>query len=154
MYPKRPYIEFYMLSSLFWNRSTLQNIKNICLTRSKILHTKLKLNRTFFIVFILSRTQLLDLSRNQLNSIGDALASKLRRIKDVKLENNPLICDRCHLGSLIDMVGSVSVTIYKQTMLHLYTQHYSLAYLYLPLRWSVSTLSHIPNSQFKTKYIL
>lgn len=51
----------------------------------------------------------MDLSRSQLESIGDGLATKLHRIKDVKLENNPLICDRCHMGSLIAMASSVSL---------------------------------------------
>lgn len=32
----------------------------------------------------------------------------MQRIRDVKLENNPLICDRCHMGSLIDIARSVS----------------------------------------------
>lgn len=58
--------------------------------------------------------QSLDLSRNQLNGFDDMFVVKLQRIKDVKLENNPLICDRCHLGSLVDIARSVSniITIF------------------------------------------
>ena len=54
------------------------------------------------------QTQLLDLSRNQLNGFGDGIAAKLRKIREVKLENNPLICDRCHMGALIDKAETVS----------------------------------------------
>lgn len=56
----------------------------------------------------LDDSQLLDLSRNQLNGFDDVLTVKLRRIRDVRLENNPLICDRCHMGSLIDIARTVS----------------------------------------------
>lgn len=52
--------------------------------------------------------QLLDLSRNQLNGFDDHFVAKLQRIKDVRLENNPLICDKCHMGSLIDVASTVS----------------------------------------------
>lgn len=52
--------------------------------------------------------QLLDISRNQLNGIEDSQAIMLQKIKEVRLENNPLICDRCHMGSLIQMVKHVS----------------------------------------------
>lgn len=45
--------------------------------------------------------QFLDLSRNQLNGIPERYAAQLSRIADVKLENNPLICDWCHMGPLI-----------------------------------------------------
>ncbi|KAG4065098.1 hypothetical protein HA402_007495, partial [Bradysia odoriphaga] len=51
--------------------------------------------------------ELLDLSRNQLNGVNAAIASKLRRIKDVILTKNPLICDVCHLGSLISVMPTV-----------------------------------------------
>lgn len=52
--------------------------------------------------------QLLDLSRNQLNGIEDTQAAMLQKIKEVRLENNPLICDRCHMGSLIQIAKNVS----------------------------------------------
>ena len=51
--------------------------------------------------------QMLDLSRNQLNGIEERYAKKLMKIKDVKVENNPLICDKCHMGSLIDDAAKV-----------------------------------------------
>lgn len=54
------------------------------------------------------RLQLLDLSRNQLEGFDDTHVLKLQKIKDVKLENNPLICDRCHMGTLIDIARRVS----------------------------------------------
>lgn len=59
--------------------------------------------------------QLLDLSRNRLNGFDDSFTWKLRQIKDVKLANNPLICDRCHMGALIDIAQTVRIAldIYK-----------------------------------------
>lgn len=60
-----------------------------------------------FVLFDL--LQLLDLSRNQLSGFDDAIATRLGNIGDVKLENNPLICDRCHMGSLIAMAKTVSL---------------------------------------------
>lgn len=66
-----------------------------------------------FIDFFISRNHLyvwqaLDLSRNQLNGIADNQVALLRKIADVHLENNPLICDRCHMGALIQIAKSVS----------------------------------------------
>lgn len=55
-----------------------------------------------------STTQLLDLSRNQLNGIEDSQTMLLQKIREVRLENNPLICDRCHMGSLIQIAKNVS----------------------------------------------
>lgn len=51
--------------------------------------------------------QVLDLSRNQLNGVEENFAVKLQNINDVRLENNPLICDRCHMGPLIDKAENV-----------------------------------------------
>lgn len=58
--------------------------------------------------------QLLDLSRNNLNGFDDNQVWKLRQIKDVKLENNPLVCDRCHMGALIstDIIQTVRIILY------------------------------------------
>lgn len=61
-------------------------------------------SKSNFIRFV----QLLDISRNQLNGIEDSQAIMLQKIKEVRLENNPLICDRCHMGSLIQMAKTVS----------------------------------------------
>lgn len=58
--------------------------------------------------FPFSRPQLLDLSRNQLNGFDEVFVAKLQQIKDVRLENNPLICDRCRMGFLIDVARTVS----------------------------------------------
>lgn len=55
-----------------------------------------------------SHAQLLDLSRNQLNGIEDSQTMLLQKIREVRLENNPLICDRCHMGSLIQIAKNVS----------------------------------------------
>lgn len=44
----------------------------------------------------------------------------LRKIADVHLENNPLICDRCHMGALIQIAKSVSglfaCTLFRSTI--------------------------------------
>lgn len=53
--------------------------------------------------------QVLDLSRNQLNGVEENFAVKLQNINDVRLENNPLICDRCHMGPLIDKAENVRI---------------------------------------------
>ncbi|XP_058060423.1 insulin-like growth factor-binding protein complex acid labile subunit [Anopheles bellator] len=58
-------------------------------------------NITIQIIEPLAHLKFLDLSRNQLNGIPDRYAAQLSRIADVKLENNPLICDWCHMGPLI-----------------------------------------------------
>lgn len=47
------------------------------------------------------------MSRNQLNGVEENFAVKLQNINDVRLENNPLICDRCHMGPLIDKAENV-----------------------------------------------
>uniref|UniRef100_A0A182Q1C3 LRRCT domain-containing protein n=1 Tax=Anopheles farauti TaxID=69004 RepID=A0A182Q1C3_9DIPT len=52
----------------------------------------------------------LDLSRNQLNGIPERYATQLAAITDVKLENNPLICDWCHMGPLIMQARKVPYT--------------------------------------------
>lgn len=54
--------------------------------------------------------QLLDLSRNQLNGFTEAQANILQKINNVQLENNPLICDECHMGYLLDVETTVSIT--------------------------------------------
>ncbi|XP_053676070.1 insulin-like growth factor-binding protein complex acid labile subunit [Anopheles nili] len=58
-------------------------------------------NITLQIIDPLVHLEFLDLSRNQLNGIPERYATQLARIADVKLENNPLICDWCHMGPLI-----------------------------------------------------
>lgn len=50
----------------------------------------------------------LDLSRNQLNGVTERTAARLERIADVRLENNPLICDKCHMGAIINRIPNVS----------------------------------------------
>lgn len=52
-------------------------------------------------------TQTLDISRNQLNGFDSELLSRLYGIPDVRLAENPWICDRCHIGLLVDHSASV-----------------------------------------------
>ncbi|XP_011290778.1 leucine-rich repeat-containing protein 15 [Musca domestica] len=48
--------------------------------------------------------EFLDLSRNQLHGINEELVLRIKAIRNVRLDNNPLICDECHMGKLIDVV--------------------------------------------------
>ena len=50
----------------------------------------------------------LDLSHNQISGIEESIAARLLNIENVRLDNNPLICDKCHLGPLIGKVRMVS----------------------------------------------
>lgn len=70
---------------------------------------KLLLILTNLISNIFSSLQALDLSRNFLNGFDDEQVKLLHRIENVKLENNPLICDTCHMGPLIDIARTVCI---------------------------------------------
>ncbi|EDW77279.2 uncharacterized protein Dwil_GK18170 [Drosophila willistoni] len=48
--------------------------------------------------------EFLDLSRNQLHGINEDTAMRIQGIRNVRLDNNPLICDECHMGKLINVV--------------------------------------------------
>ncbi|KAH8263170.1 hypothetical protein KR044_005498 [Drosophila immigrans] len=48
--------------------------------------------------------EFLDLSRNQLYGINADTAMRIQGIRNVRLDNNPLICDECHMGKLINVV--------------------------------------------------
>ncbi|XP_055837135.1 toll-like receptor Tollo [Episyrphus balteatus] len=48
--------------------------------------------------------EFLDLSRNQLYGINEDTALRIQSIRNVRLDNNPLICDECHMGKLINIV--------------------------------------------------
>ncbi|XP_067625979.1 carboxypeptidase N subunit 2 [Eurosta solidaginis] len=48
--------------------------------------------------------EFLDLSRNQLYGINEDTVLRIQRIRNVRLDNNPLICDECHMGKLINVV--------------------------------------------------
>lgn len=65
-----------------------------------------------FVKCLGSIEQQLDLSRNQLNGIEDSQAIMLQKIKEVILEKNPLICDRCHMGALIQIAKNVSFILF------------------------------------------
>lgn len=113
----------------------------------------------FFFSFIL---QLLDISRNQLNGIEDSQAIMLQKIKDVRLEGNPLICDRCHMGSLIQMVKHVSRFTdfisncpYASTQAQAHHIFFCVRligiciffwYLFMQLRWSLHPVCFLPES--------
>ncbi|XP_062705897.1 insulin-like growth factor-binding protein complex acid labile subunit [Aedes albopictus] len=64
-------------------------------------------NITLQIIQPLAHLRLLDLSRNQLSGVEDRHAAQLARIADLRMDNNPLICDRCHMGALIDMASEL-----------------------------------------------
>lgn len=66
-------------------------------------------------MYLLLFLQLLDLSRNRLNGFDDIFVWKLRQIKDVKIMDNPLVCDRCHMGALIDIAQTVRYKIHTRT---------------------------------------
>lgn len=44
-----------------------------------------------------------------MNGFDDKLVTKLQKINDVKLAENPIICDRCHMGALIRVARMVSL---------------------------------------------
>ncbi|XP_063700255.1 insulin-like growth factor-binding protein complex acid labile subunit [Culicoides brevitarsis] len=44
----------------------------------------------------------LDLSRNQFSEIDTKYVDRISSIKDVKLDLNPIVCDNCHMGALIN----------------------------------------------------
>uniref|UniRef100_T1GWA7 LRRCT domain-containing protein n=1 Tax=Megaselia scalaris TaxID=36166 RepID=T1GWA7_MEGSC len=48
--------------------------------------------------------EFLDVSRNQLHGMTEDIAERLQQIQNVRLDNNPLICDECHMGKLIQIV--------------------------------------------------
>lgn len=51
--------------------------------------------------------QELDLSRNQLTGFEEDFAIKLLNIDDVKLEQNPFVCDICHVGAIFNRIHMV-----------------------------------------------
>lgn len=76
--------------------------------------------REFSLVLNLSGSlQVLDLSRNQISKIEDDItASRLQKIRDVKLDGNPLICDRCHMGPLLQRIRDVSLYFFILLKFH------------------------------------
>lgn len=51
----------------------------------------------------------LDISNNQLTGLNDNELNFLGPIRNVLIENNPFICDKCHVGALINKTGDVSI---------------------------------------------
>lgn len=72
------------------------------------------INHTLSINFFsqLPNLEFLSLNRNQFNGMSEKLAARLQKIKNVELLDNPLICDRCHSGPLIDSAGKVALIFY------------------------------------------
>lgn len=53
----------------------------------------------------------LDISNNQLTGITENELNFLRPIRNVLIENNPFICDKCHVGALINETDDVSTSM-------------------------------------------
>ncbi|CRK92177.1 CLUMA_CG005705, isoform A [Clunio marinus] len=64
-------------------------------------------NETLQILNPLAKLKELDLSRNQLTGFEEDFAIKLLNIDDVKVEQNPLVCDMCHIGSILNRISSI-----------------------------------------------
>lgn len=96
--------------------------------------------REFSLVLNLSGSlQVLDLSRNQISKIeNDITASRLQKIRDVKLDGNPLICDRCHMGPLLQRVRDVSFFF---IILKFYIIKYNLFFFSIVEMENISNLS-------------
>lgn len=104
-------MEFFPSSSGTYYISYRKLFFVICLTQNK---TSRRQHDILYMWICYCFLQLLDLSRNRLNGFDDIFVWKLRQIKDVKLENNPLICDRCHMGVLIDIAQTVRYTKHER----------------------------------------
>lgn len=46
-----------------------------------------------------------------MTGFSDKLVAKLREINDVKLADNPIVCDICHMGALVEIARTVSFTL-------------------------------------------
>lgn len=62
---------------------------------------------TFQCLLRLLLKQELDLSRNQLAGFEEDFAVKLLNIDDVKFEQNPFVCDLCHVGPILNRISMV-----------------------------------------------
>lgn len=76
------------------------------LQRLNISGTRLN-NDTLQILNPLSKLQILDVSRNLLTGIDEDFARKIVAIDDVRLENNPLICDLCNMAGILRRISNV-----------------------------------------------
>ncbi|CAG9799055.1 unnamed protein product [Chironomus riparius] len=61
-------------------------------------------NETIQILNPLAKLKELDLSRNQLTGFEEDFAIKLLNIDDVKFEQNPFVCDVCHVGAIFNRI--------------------------------------------------
>lgn len=61
----------------------------------------------FKFYYLRSLQQELDLSRNQLAGFEEDFAVKLLNIDDVKFEQNPIVCDLCHVGPILNRLSMV-----------------------------------------------
>lgn len=57
----------------------------------------------------LSSPQELDISRNQLAGFEEDFAVKLLGIDDVRFEQNPFVCDVCHIGPMLNHLSMVII---------------------------------------------
>jgi hypothetical protein len=61
----------------------------------------------FSLIFKCRLQQELDISRNQLAGFEEDFAVKLLNIDDVKFEQNPIVCDLCHVGPILNRISLV-----------------------------------------------
>jgi Leucine-rich repeat (LRR) protein len=64
-------------------------------------------NETLQILNPLSKLQMLDASRNLLTGFDEDFTRKILTIDDVKMNNNPLICDMCSLSGVLRRITTV-----------------------------------------------
>lgn len=73
----------------------------------------------------------------------------LQKIKEVRLENNPLICDRCHMGSLIQIAKSVGIFTTQFFVCYhniLFQLGCFCSFHILQLQWSIHPICFLPES--------
>jgi hypothetical protein len=58
-------------------------------------------------LYFFSPSKELDISRNQLSGIEEDFAEKLLRIDDIRWDQNPFICDICHLEGILNRIHAV-----------------------------------------------
>lgn len=64
-------------------------------------------NETLQILNPLSKLQMLDVSRNLLTGFDEDFARKVLTINDVRMNNNPLICDVCSISGVLRRITTV-----------------------------------------------
>ncbi|CAO1319069.1 unnamed protein product [Diamesa serratosioi] len=64
-------------------------------------------NETIQILNPLGKLKLLDLSRNQLTGFEEDMTEKLLKIDDIKWDQNPFVCDVCHMGAILNRLRAM-----------------------------------------------